>query len=288
MARIGQNPNRFKPAPTKVSEIVLTCVTHLPNFEGYHAKRFEVVKKSLTSMRENSGGDFTTIVWDNESCVELRDWIENSYKPDIFIKSKNIGKGSARAALFGMLNPYTIVNFSDDDIYHYPSWLMPQVKLLKHFPEVSSVTGYPVRTAFQWGIENTIERLKPTYGRFLPEEWEIDYARSIGIDIDKHLLSTSQDNDIIVEHEGVKAYATSHHCQQVGRAGILRDSARLIITHACIPNERLYDTMLDRMGNRLATLERLTRHMGNVIDDDLRADIKNAEAPHLLTRVVKT
>lgn len=231
-------------------------------------------------MRDNAGGTYTTIIWDNDSCEDFRRWVEQKYKPDIFIRSSNIGKSTARAALFGMLHPDTIVNFSDDDIYHYPNWLMPQIQLLKHFPNVSSVTGYPTRTAFRWGVKNTITRLKPTFGRFIPQVWEDDFARSVGIDVKTHILQSQKDKDIIVEYKGIKAYATSHHCQQLGYAGILSTAARQVMYKVCIPNEKPYDIILDKMGNRLTTLKRYTRHIGNTIDKDLRRDILKAEKGH--------
>jgi len=277
MARIGGNPNANTSAPVRISNVVLTCVVHLPNLKGYHAKRLEVVQKCLTSMRNNAGGSYTVIVWDNGSCKDLRKWVESEYKPDIYIKSGNIGKSAARAALFGMLDPDTIVNYSDDDIYHYPNWLMPQIKLFKHFPDVSCVTGYPVRTAFQWGVENTIARLKPTYGRFIPQKWEDDFARSIGWDKDHYAEYAKSDREIIVEYKGVKAYATSHHCQHIGRAGLLNTVAWRVMAYGSMSDEKPYDIEMDKMGNRLATLQRYTRHMGNEIDDDLWRDILRAE-----------
>jgi len=286
MARVGTNPNRHKPFPLKLTDVVLACVTHLPNTNGYHKNRLEIVQKCLTSMRKNAGSNYSVIVWDNGSCDKLREWVEREYKPDIFIKSNNIGKSIARAAIFGMLKPNTIVNFSDDDIYYYPNWLAPQIKLLKHFLDVSSVTGYPVRTAFQWGNENTISRLKPEYGRFLPRSWESDYARSIGVDPDDHAHNTKHEMDIIVEYKGMRAYATSHHCQHIGRAGLLGQAARETMTHTFVPNEKPYDIALDKIGNRLATLERYTRHMGNIIDDKLRRDIFEAEKTKIINEAV--
>jgi hypothetical protein len=277
MARVGRNPNISELAPMRISDVVLTCVTHLPHFKDFHAHRLEVVQKCLTSMRDNAGGSYTVVIWDNGSCESFRKWVEHEYKPDIFIRSGNVGKNVARAALFGMLEPNTIVNFSDDDIYYYPNWLLPQIKLLKHFPNVSCVTGYPIRSMFRWAVKNTVARLKPVYGRFIPQQWEDDFAISVGWDIDAHAAHTAKDRDIIVEHKGVKAFATSHHCQQLGRAGLLTAAARSVLMYGCIPDEKSYDAALDEMGNRLATLQRYTRHMGNVIDDELRHDILEAE-----------
>lgn len=277
MARIGRNPNVHKRAPYRISNIVLVCVVHLPNLRGYHAKRLEVVQKCLTSMRDNAGGTYTVIVWDNGSCRDFQKWVENEYKPDIYIKSRNIGKSAARAALFGMVDPDIIVNYSDDDIYYYPNWLEPQIKLLKHFPNVSCVSGYPTRVAFRWGVENTRTRLKPAFGRFIRQKWEDDFALSIGFDIKTYEEHTKNDTDIIVEYNGVKAYATSHHCQHIGFAGLLKTAAWQVMAYGSMPDEKPYDVELDKIGNRLATLQRYTRHMGNVIDDDLRRDILLAE-----------
>lgn len=277
MARTGRNPSTFKPAPKRISDIVLTCVVHLPYLRGYHAKRLEVVQKCLTSMRDNAGGIYTVIVWDNGSCKQFQKWVELKYKPDIYIKSKNIGKSAARAALFGMLDPDTIVNYSDDDIYHYPNWLAPQIKLLEHFPDVSCVSGYPTRLAFRWGVKNTITRLKSKSGRFIQQKYEDDFAISIGRDEISHTKDTKNDKDITVEYKGEKAFATSHHCQQIGFAGLLRIAAWQVMAYGSMSDEKPYDIELDKMGNRLATLERYTRHMGNVIDDNLRLDILKAE-----------
>ena len=105
MARIGRNPNTNKRAPVRMTNVVLTSVVHLPHLRGYHAHRLEVVQKCLTSMRNNAGGTYTVIVWDNGSCKVFQKWVEREYKPDIYIKSSNIGKSAARAALFGMLDP---------------------------------------------------------------------------------------------------------------------------------------------------------------------------------------
>jgi hypothetical protein len=97
------------------------------------------------------------------------------------------------------------------------------------------------------------------------------------LDVNLHARETINDKDILAEYNGVKAYATSHHCQHIGRAGLLASAAREVIMYSCMPNEKPYDIILDKMGNRLATIERYTRHIGNIIDKDLRSDILNAE-----------
>ena len=268
------NPNRGKGAD-QYTPIVLTVVTHLPNMTGYHKNRLEVVQTCLQTMRDNSGGDYTVIVWDNASCEEFRSWARDVYKPDMFVQSTNIGKTLARNTLASMLPKDKIIAYCDDDILFYPDWLNPQVELLETFPNVSAVTGYPVRTQFRWGVNNTklwgSKHGKMQAGKFISDEWERDFAISIGRDPEWHKQYTITDLDYLVEYNGLKAYATAHHCQFIGYAGRIsqahKDDAE------AMGDEKYFDTNLDFLGLRLATVNRLTRHMGNVIDGELRAEV---------------
>ncbi len=282
MARIGHNPLNNKPAPHRTSDMVLMAITHLPNTQGYHLHRLEVIKKCLLSMRDNAKTKCDVMIWDNGSCDELRDWLKNDYKPSALVFSENVGKSAGRLGLLGMVTPETIVNISDDDIYYYPDWLSPQIDLLKNIPNVSSVTGYPIRTSFRWATENTIYRMQKagaiiTRGKIMPEQWEKDFCISIGREWEAHKAGTIKDFDIIATYNNRKFFLTSHHCQFVGYAGLLRAAALDTLMLGCMSDEKPFDTMLDKMGNRIATIERRTRHIGNIIDEGLRIDIENAE-----------
>lgn len=274
--RKGNNPRRGKDC-ARYTKVVLSVVTHLPELTGYHERRFEVVKTCLQSMKQNSGGEYTVIVWDNGSCEQFREWVRQEYKPDIFVESDNIGKNLARSSIFGMLPPEQIVSYCDDDIYFYPNWLDPQLELLKSFPDTACVSGYPVRTQFRWGNENTLTRLesvcKIEKGKFIPDKWEDDFAVSTGRDVREHRQLTVKDFDIIGEYKGHAAYLTAHHCQFIGKAETLRAAALSSALYGSMPDERPFDIALDKLGNRLTTIARLTRHIGNIIDDDLRRDM---------------
>lgn len=274
--RVGHNPLAGTAAPSHVRDIVLTCVTHLPNMEGYHAQRFEVIKTSLESAREHAGIPHTFAVWDNGSCPEFRDWLQFVFKPGVLILSANIGKNSARTSLFRMQKPDSVICFSDDDIYFYPDWLKPQLELLQNFPNVACVSGYPVRTSFRWGNTNTKEWAKDNAkletGRFLPEQWEDDFAVSIGRDIHEHRRTSLLDMDARITYKGFQAYATAHHCQFIGYAKQLN---RLpVYDNWAMGSERGFDEALDKIGLRLTTVQRYSRHIGNVLHDELRKEIE--------------
>src|SRR3990167_10813819 len=118
--RVGQNPLKYRPIPSR-PDVVASAITHLPDQEGYHAHRLEIVKLSLTSMREFSNdGKQSILVWDNGSCPALTDWLIDEYKPDTLILSPNVGKSSAVAGVFRMCPPDTIIACADDDMEYFP------------------------------------------------------------------------------------------------------------------------------------------------------------------------
>jgi glycosyltransferase involved in cell wall biosynthesis len=227
-------------------------------------------------MRKHAGWDgFEVYVWDNGSCGRLRSWLEKEYRPDYLTLSQNVGKSNARKAIFSSFPPETIIAMSDDDIFFYPDWLQKEIAILRHFDAVQ-VTGYPVRTSFRWGCEKTIERAKSKgqvhIGRFLPENWENDFAVSIGRDPAWHKSYSANDLDYRWTYKGMQAYCTSHHCQFVAEAG--RILPALSWSPYAMADEKPFDIAVDEIGLRLATVERLSRHIGNVIDSGIAAEAK--------------
>jgi glycosyltransferase involved in cell wall biosynthesis len=273
---VGQNPLRYKPA-VKFPPVIGTVVTHLPSQDGYHRERLEIIKTCLNSMRGNAGRYLPILVWDNGSCTALLDWLTTEYLPDWLVISQNVGKNSARTSILRMFPFETVVCMSDDDIYYYPDWLNPQIDLLETFPDVGAVTGYPVRSSFNWGNKSTLAwaeaHAKVSYGRFIPDEWEADFCRSVGRSLSKHGEVVGNTQDAIIDYRGYRAYATSHHCQFIAQAGRLEGI--LDWNGVSVGDETNFDMTIDELGYlRLATLDRLTRHMGNHLDERLKQDIE--------------
>lgn len=273
--RVGTNPNRAK-AANKFEQVNFAIVTHLPNMDaGYHADRLEVIQVCLSTMRDGAGDrPYSVCVWDNGSCDALRDWLQYEFRPDVLVLSENMGKTAARAGLIKMLPPGSIVAYSDDDIMFYPGWLEPQIELLEHFPKVSVASGYPVRTAFRWGVENTLKWAKKynlESGKFIPREWEDDFCVSIGRDPEWHVGYTANDMDYRVTYKGKQAYCTSHHCQFVGYVD--RIAPHLFYDDQSMGDEKPFDIAMDKAGLRLATIQRYARHMGNKLDEKIRQEL---------------
>ena len=277
--RKGRNPLTYSKA-YPLPSIVACAITHLPNLEGYHANRLEVIQTCLHTMRNNAERDIPIFVWDNGSGPELREWLLYEYKPEFLTLSPNIGKASARSAIVRTFPPDTVVCISDGDMYFHPGWLEPQLKLLNGFPNVGIVSGYPVRTQFRWGIHSTVEwaknNAKIQIGRFILDEWDRDFCISVGRDYQEHRLESRNDQDVLIEYNGMKAYATAHHCQFIARAGTIDYIVQW--DGQAMGNERKFDKVVDKEGYlRLTTTERLTQHMGNILDEEFKIQQLNHE-----------
>lgn len=277
--RIGNNPNRSAAAPAYLRPVALHVNVYLPNLEGYHAQRMEVVKTCLTTMVQGARMPHTLIITASDTMPEMLRWIEEVLQPDIFINCKNFGKTASRKMIAQMLPPETILGYSDDDMLFSNNWLAPQIELLKGFPNVACVSGYPVRTSFRWGNDNTKAwaraEARLTAGRFIPNEWERDFCVSIGRDYAEHIKTSADDVEYLIDYKGMQAYATSHHCQQIGYAGVINKVLKY--NGLAMGSERQFDEDLDKLGLRLATTKRLARHIGNIMDDSILA-AKAAEA----------
>jgi len=270
--RKGTNPMRadrvagYKP-------IIASAIVYLPNDEGYHAERFEVVKCSLETMRNNAGVEVGTHVWVNAGTKEFKDWLLDEYKPDVVTFSDNVGKATARYGIVRSLPDNVIIGVADDDIFYYPGWMKSQIELLKVFPNVGQVSGYPVRTQFRWGNVNTKRWAQRTamieYGKFIPEQYDRDFCTSIGRDYAYQVDYTREDNDVLITFQGHKAYGVAHHCQWIGYSHVMKNL--VIADRDAMGDEKPFDWAVDNSGLlRLTTTQRYTRHIGNVLDDELR------------------
>jgi len=197
--RQGNNPNKTKFAPAKLEKLVFQVITYLPTLSGYHEKRLEVVKTCLASMTRHANIEHSVIVCDNGSVPELTQWIRDEIKPALFIESDNFGKNTQRKMIAQMIQPDKVICYSDDDIYFYPDWLRPQLKLLDNLPRVACVSGYPVRTSFRWGNKNTLlwakDNAEIQIGKFISVQEEKDFCVSVERDYETHARGTTNDMD---------------------------------------------------------------------------------------------
>ena len=153
--RVGLNPHRFDNSPT-LPPMLAVVVTHYEGKHAYHRERMPIVKACIESVAR---ANIPLMVWDNGSDDRMRGWLVER-KPNYLIFSKNIGKPNARTAVYGMLPPETLVFFTDDDMLHYPGWLEAHLEIIRAFPKIGAVSGWPIRNSFGWGVDFTLKWAK--------------------------------------------------------------------------------------------------------------------------------
>jgi glycosyltransferase involved in cell wall biosynthesis len=279
--RVGHNPNTNK-MTNGTPDHMMSVITHLPNLDkdGYHEKRLDVVKACLLSMR-NGAPTIPVTIFDNGSCDALIDWLRNVYEPHTLILSPNIGKSNARAALFRMFRPDTVMTVSDDDMLFYPGWYEASYKLLQGFPDVGKVSCYPVRTQGRWGCDFTKEWAKDNgnleEGRFISDEEEYDFCTSVGRDYKWHFGEyTIEDKDYRVTYNDLQAYCFGHHCQFMAYVG--RIIPFCVRVDSCMHDEKPFEIAIDQAHLlQLTTIQRYARHIGNVIDEKVAKELREMQ-----------
>lgn len=267
--------NPFKnnvPVP-QAPDVSLAVVTHYTD-HVYHARRLEVVKLCLDTLIGGMQGiPYELLVWDNGSTREFRQMLM-SYKPTMFVQSVNVGAHNGRHALCEMARG-KLICFTDDDILFHPDWFHLQYEVLTTYPSVGLVSGSPHRFAFRKAISANLEWAQKTEGatmvcgQFIPKQWEIDFARSIGANETSIIKAGQKLNDYEFEYKGVKAWAQGHHMQflayrEVIAPFITRTPVLLDATHYFNDGPNNAGLL------QLTTHRRTAVHIGNVVDDSIR------------------
>jgi hypothetical protein len=261
--RADQNPNKSrKPVPI-FPDVSLAVVTHYTD-QPYHHQRLPIVRMSLESMLAGAKGHTCElIVWDNGSPPEFRAML-HEYNPDMLVESVNIGVSDARHNLCHMARG-KILSMADDDLLYAPDWLDQELLLLNTYPGVGVVAGSPQRSSFNGGHEPTFrfsERpdVRRWEGRMIPDEWEHDFAVSIGAD--KQYNHPGLDR--LMEYKGVKAWCHGHHMQML----CFREVIEPFLTRSpYLLDKNSLNVMLGEAGLlQLSTYNRTVVHIGNVID----------------------
>lgn len=276
--RVGMNPLRevqiLEPIPPRLPVVAVT--THLPDTTSdYHRDRWEIVTASLTLARKHAGMEHHFVVWDNGSCPELREWLFYQFKPDVLIFSQNIGVAGSMFRLFGAYQD-CIIAYANDDILYYPNWLPEQIKILKHYPNVGTVSGCVTRfysgkadsETMKWALLANVRITKWTP----PFEWDFQHAASIGAR--SEIMAAYKYSYIpLLEYNGVRAGVGGNHCQFVTYASRLLPFLQSTNKYM----DKLFEGLDKRINEarllRLLTTTRRTRHIGNRLNDAERKEI---------------
>lgn len=278
--RYGQNPAKFITEVAHPQDILVAVVTYIPFLSGYYAHSLEVLKVCLDSIRLHTVRPFDLAVFDNASCPEVTGYLnqlkENEKIQYLVLSDKNVGKVGAWNFIFGAAQAEYIA-YSDGDVYYYPGWLPRHLEIFKAFPEAGTVCGLPRRgrRTFYTNTLNQLARLPDVHleeGKFIDEAWLLDHARSLG------KLDEIQEDlgkiDYRITRNGVSAYATATHFQFMVRSKTVRQFLPFDYDRPMGESVAHFDEAINNSNLlRLATCERLVRHLGNTLDEETCDDL---------------
>ena len=299
MARVGINPARGKTTNRLPARVTVAVLTYIPDLTGYFEHRLNILKLVLASLKAHTKPSHDILIFDNGSCSTVVDYLLellNAGELDyLFLSQKNIGKIDSLRFIFNAA-PGEIIAYSDDDILFYPGWLEAHLQILNQFPRTGMVSGAPVRDAARHArkslealVDQGSPELRTTWERRIPDEWEMDWAISTGRDPKDHLQSTKDLLDLVLhtprsnDPASCEAIGSANHFQFVTPKSVILQALPEEWTGKLMGSMIELDEAVDRLGYlRLSTVDRYTRHLGNVLSDD---ELQQAQTLGLLSNI---
>lgn len=220
--RKGQNPAKFVSKVSQPERITSAVLSYIPFLSGYYAEGLDVLRTCLDSMHNNAGLPFDTMVFDNGSCSEVREYLVSEKEAGriqyLMLSERNVGKGGAWNLILGGA-PGEIIAYCDSDVLFSPNWLRRSVELLETFPNVGMVTARPFRTPPEF-LEATLKWARAnaelTSGSFIPWNTFLEFNLSLGQTEEENRKVFVETKDWRISYEGMTALAGGSHWQFTG------------------------------------------------------------------------
>ena len=276
MPRIGMNPNRGLRTMLPSARINLAVLTYLPDEIGYFEHRFDVTRMCLESLIANTPQPYDLLVFDNGSCPELVNYLNDLYGSEkiqyLVLSKKNVGKMAALQMIFNSL-PGEVIAYTDDDVFFLPGWLEAHLKILQTYPMAGLVTGFYIRSHMRYATQSIERFARQAYvrverGNLISKDIEQHYIDNMGRTKEQYLEETQGLEDVRFEYKSIPALASAGHHQFVARRQVMLEA---------LPKERdgmlmgrmvELETRIDDLGYlRLSTHEPVTHLLGNEVDD---------------------
>lgn len=282
--RKGQNPAKSVDGVASPEKITVAVLNYIPFIGGFYAEMLNVLKACLGSIWQNSDLPYDLLVFDNGSCSEAVEFLQESHQQGkiqyLLLSEKNLGKGGAWNIMLEAV-PGEIIAYCDNDVYFYPNWLSNSVDILESFPNVGMVTSRPFRTEEEFS-SHTVGWAQDTPGVVLERgnfiAWETfrDFEMSLGTSEAESRQRYETKEDIRITYKGKKAHVGASHWQFVTRKSILHQFLPFDMTRP-MGQVRQLDDRMNRAGYlRLMTPDPYAQNMSN--QTDLAPDLAKAAA----------
>jgi hypothetical protein len=278
------NPARHRKTEYQPQRVTVAMLIYLPHLSGYFKHRFDVLKLSIGSLLRNTEHPYDFLVFDNDSCDQVKKYLNELLEGGeiryLLTSGENIGKLGALRLISGAI-PGEVLAYTDDDTFFNPGWLEAHLGILDSFPKVGMVSGSPERTLFDHAISSNLDYaaknddVSLSYGKTIPEQWEREWASSLGKDVEKYLAEIRELDDIIMIQGGNRAYATACHNQFVMHKSVAIDFLQREWSGRLMGGMNELDNSIDGAGYlRLTTLDRTTRLIGNLVTPEMEEEAR--------------
>lgn len=288
--RVGRNPYLHQKVEGQQKLLEAMTVVFIPQCSGYFENALEILKYTIESLWLHTADDFDLMVFDNNSCREVQDFLiamkEQGKINTLILSDKNVGKVGA----LNRLAPITrskYVCFFDSDVLFHPSWFTESRKVLDTIPGAGMVTGISERLQNQYfnSTAYTLLQNQPNVqiheGEFMAIEEHGLVAEGLGAAQEKYLQDIAPLKDIKISVGDCSAYLGAKHFQFLTKREILQS---LIPFHEDVVMGKLkevdkqnmaevgltgdfqIDARMDGAGYlRLSTTKICVEHIGNAI-----------------------
>ena len=241
--RVGVGPTRFQSVEYRPARVTACVLVFIPEQFGYYQQRLDILKICLGSIIEHTPRDaYDLLVFDNGSCPEVLEYLRSLYDEN---KVQYLLLSRANV---GVANAFrTMFSAAPGEVIAYCD---------------DDVLFYP-----GW-LEAHLEILDG-----FPQVGMVSgcCGEQIGIVA----------KDVVVEHDGLKAWSTAKHYQFVANKSVILQGIDPGWEERVIGSQtRKMDKRIDALGySRLTTFERYVQHMGNVLPPELLASIPSTISP---------
>ena len=294
--RIGYNPLKdTKIAHDYYHRVIIPVF--IPNLhDEYFSKGLEVTKLCLESLLKTIHSKTFVTVINNGSCVEVTHFLQFLYEEKkihqlVHYKS-NIGKIDAVIPIARM-SQESLITIADGDVLFKQGWMQGVESVFVHFPEAGMVSPVPHGSTYYNHTINTLfdglfKRLLKFQSLCNPNDMLL-FAESIGKKDTMYLKKARLKNQLTVKRKNQSAVIGCGHFVATLRKEVFKFAPKKWSRWAYASEaDRNYIDIPNEKAKlwRLATIENLAYHMGNVPTPWMYDVFKNLPQNSNLTQVI--
>ncbi len=244
--RVGKAPTRLQKIEYRPARVTICVLVFIPEEFGYYQQRLDILKVCLASIVNNTPPKtYDLLVFDNGSCREVVDYLRSLHEQRI-VQYLFLSRSN-----IGVANAQKIMlHAAPGEIIAYSD---------------DDVFFHPGWLEAHLEILETFPRVGMVSG-YCGEQCQ------------------GTGGDIVLEHNGIKAYSTAKHFQFVAQKSVILRGLDSKWNGKAMGGKRETDKRIDALGYaRLTTFQRCAQHMGNVLTPDFLDSLPPAASRESIT-----